>query len=71
MRLVDPSRGTLAPGVTISKIRQLTLNEVMGMPMGEYEGGPLEVLVNGAPITQSRPICTPLGSPVLPEVNMT
>ncbi|HSC69761.1 MAG TPA: multicopper oxidase [Candidatus Methylomirabilis sp.] len=50
VRLVDPVAGTLAPGVVAQKTRQLTLNEVMGMPTAvgdvEYEGGPLEVLVN-------------------------
>ncbi len=46
VRLVDPATGTLAPGVTAQKTRQLTLNEVMGMPMMGYPGGPLEVLVN-------------------------
>jgi FtsP/CotA-like multicopper oxidase with cupredoxin domain len=40
VRLVNPTAGTLAAGVTAAKTRQLTLNEVMGM------GGPLEVLVN-------------------------
>jgi spore coat protein A len=40
VRLVNPAAGTLAAGVTVQKIRQLTLNEIMGM------GGPLEVLVN-------------------------
>lgn len=40
VRLVDPAAGSLAPGVTAQKIRQLTLNEVIGA------GGPLEVLVN-------------------------
>jgi len=40
VRLVDPALGALAPGLVPSKIRQLTLNEVMGL------GGPLEVLVN-------------------------
>jgi FtsP/CotA-like multicopper oxidase with cupredoxin domain len=50
VRLVDPVAGTLAPGVIVQKTRQLTLNEVMGDPTSvgdaEYEGGPLEVLVN-------------------------
>jgi len=50
VRLVDPVAGALAPGVVAQKTRQLTLNEVMGMPTTvgdvEYEGGPLEVLVN-------------------------
>jgi FtsP/CotA-like multicopper oxidase with cupredoxin domain len=46
VRLVDPAAGALAPGVVAAKTRQLTLNEVMGMPMMGYPGGPLEVLVN-------------------------
>ena len=56
VRLVDPVAGTVAPGVTVQKTRQLTLNEVMGMPMNAidpvtglmtaYPGGPLEILVN-------------------------
>jgi spore coat protein A len=54
VRLVNPATGT--PAVTEHKIRQLTLNEVMGMPqnainpvtglMTAYPGGPLEILVN-------------------------
>lgn len=53
-RLVNPATGTLV--VTAQKTRQLTLNEVMGMPMNAidpvtnlltaYPGGPLEILVN-------------------------
>jgi FtsP/CotA-like multicopper oxidase with cupredoxin domain len=50
VRLADPAAGTLAPGVTARQVRQLTLNEVMGMPAAkmevEYPGGPLEILVN-------------------------
>jgi len=56
VRLVNPVAGTLAAGVTAQKTRQLTLNEIMGMPQTaidpvtglpvEYEGGPLEILVN-------------------------
>jgi spore coat protein A, manganese oxidase len=46
VRLVDPTAGSLAPGVTVAHTRQLTLNEVMGMPVPPYEGGPLEILVN-------------------------
>ena len=42
IRLVNPSAGTKATGVSIDKTRQLTLNEVIGA------GGPLEVLVNNA-----------------------
>jgi spore coat protein A len=56
-RLVDPVAGTFAPGATAPTLtRQLTLNEVMGMPMNvidpvtgvmtAYPGGPLEILVN-------------------------
>ncbi|MBI5033267.1 MAG: multicopper oxidase domain-containing protein [Chloroflexi bacterium] len=54
IRLVNPTTGALA--VTAQKTRQLTLNEVMGMPqnainpvtgvMTAYPGGPLEILVN-------------------------
>jgi spore coat protein A, manganese oxidase len=56
VRLVNPTAGTVAAGVTVQKTRQLTLNEVMGMPqnaidpvtgvMTAYPGGPLEILVN-------------------------
>ncbi len=49
-RLADPVAGTVAPGVAVTRTRQLTLNEVMGMPMVvngvAYPGGPLEILVN-------------------------
>jgi len=40
VRLVNPTTGALAAGVTAQKTRQLTLNEIMGA------GGPLEILVN-------------------------
>jgi FtsP/CotA-like multicopper oxidase with cupredoxin domain len=50
VRLVDPAAGTLAPGVTAQKKRQLTLNEVISEPSSvngvDFEGGPEEVLVN-------------------------
>ena len=56
VRLANPATGTLAAGVTAAKTRQLTLNEIMGMPMNAidpvtglltaYPGGPLELLVN-------------------------
>jgi FtsP/CotA-like multicopper oxidase with cupredoxin domain len=56
VRLANPATGTVAPGVTVDKTRQLTLNEVMGMPvtftdpvtglLTAYPGGPLEILVN-------------------------
>ncbi len=41
-RLVNPTTGTLAAGVTVNKTRLLTLNEIAGA------GGPLEVLVNNS-----------------------
>jgi len=50
VRLVNPATGTLAAGVTANKTRELTLNEVMGMPVTiggiKYPGGPTEILVN-------------------------
>ena len=55
-RLANPVTGTLAPGVTVTKTREVTLNEVMGMPvtaidpvtglLTAYPGGPMEILVN-------------------------
>ncbi len=55
-RLVNPLFGRPAPGVVVNKTRQITLNEVMGMPMTaidpvtglltDFPGGPLEVLLN-------------------------
>jgi FtsP/CotA-like multicopper oxidase with cupredoxin domain len=50
VRLADPVTGTVADGVDVHVVRQLTLNEVLGDPTEfaaiAYEGGPLEVLVN-------------------------
>ena len=51
IRLVDPTAGALAPGVSYTVRRQLTLNEVENPEptvIGDitYPGGPLEVLVN-------------------------
>jgi FtsP/CotA-like multicopper oxidase with cupredoxin domain len=56
VRLANPATGALAAGVTVQKTRQLTLNEVMGMPvtatdpvtgvLTAFPGGPLEILVN-------------------------
>ncbi|MBI3449606.1 MAG: multicopper oxidase domain-containing protein [Acidobacteria bacterium] len=50
VRLVNPTSGTLASGVTVQKTRQLTLNEVIEAPVTvngfDFEGGPQEVLVN-------------------------
>ncbi|MGZ4129880.1 MAG: multicopper oxidase domain-containing protein, partial [Actinomycetota bacterium] len=65
VRLANPSTGTVAAGVTTSKTRQLTLNEVQGA------NGPLEVLVNNTawdgigghednPPQQPRPDFTPV-----------
>ena len=49
-RLINPATGAVAAGVTVDKKRQLTLNEVIGMPTVvngiAYPGGPLEILVN-------------------------
>jgi FtsP/CotA-like multicopper oxidase with cupredoxin domain len=50
VRLADPRAGRLARGVRAHKVRQLTLNEVLGDPVDiggvHYPGGPLEILVN-------------------------
>jgi FtsP/CotA-like multicopper oxidase with cupredoxin domain len=56
VRLTDPATGTLAPGVTVAKVRELTLNEVALAPQTvvdpvtnlttAYPGGPVEILVN-------------------------
>ena len=49
-RLADPVAGAVAAGVVVNKTRQLTLNEVMGMPVTvggvAWPGGPSEILVN-------------------------
>jgi len=70
VRLVNPATGTLATGVTAQVKRQMTLNEVMGMPMTvngiTYPGGPLEILVNNTkwngkmPDGTIRPDFTPI-----------
>jgi FtsP/CotA-like multicopper oxidase with cupredoxin domain len=70
VRLVNPVTGTLATGVTAQVKRQMTLNEVMGMPMTvngiTYPGGPLEILVNNTkwngkmPDGTIRPDFTPI-----------
>lgn len=46
--LLTNGAGALAPGVVPDVKRQLTLNEVMAMPMAPWPGGPLEVLVNNS-----------------------
>jgi FtsP/CotA-like multicopper oxidase with cupredoxin domain len=65
VRLANPATGALAPGVTAAKTRQLTLNEVMGMPATAidpvtglptaYPGGPLEILVNNTKWSGASP----------------
>ena len=44
VRLANPATGVI--NVPVAKTRQLTLNEVMGMKIKPYPGGPLEILVN-------------------------
>ena len=56
VRLVDAARGSLLPGIAVQQNRQVTLNEIMGMPqtvvdpvtgnLTAFPGGPLEILVN-------------------------
>jgi FtsP/CotA-like multicopper oxidase with cupredoxin domain len=66
VRLTDPTKGTLWPGVTPNKVRVLTLNEVaIDFPQttidpitGQtqtYPGGPFEVLVNNTPWSGQTP----------------
>jgi FtsP/CotA-like multicopper oxidase with cupredoxin domain len=55
VRLVDPATGTLAPGVTVTHNRQLTLNEVIGEPEPPEAGGPLEILVNNTTWSGEQP----------------
>ena len=49
VRLVNPTAGTLATGVTAAKTREFTLNEVEGA------GGPEEVLVNNTKWSGEQP----------------
>jgi len=49
VRLANPLTGTVPVGVTVSKTRELTLNEVPGA------GGPLEALVNNSKWNGFRP----------------
>jgi FtsP/CotA-like multicopper oxidase with cupredoxin domain len=71
VRLVEPATGTLAAGVTATKTRQLTLNEVVAPKstaidpvtglLTNYEGGPLEILVNNTKYAGSaRPDFIPI-----------
>jgi len=65
VRLVDPSAGTLAAGVTLALTRQLTLNEIaidgqraINPVTGEtvdYDGGPLEILLNNTEFMNDNP----------------
>jgi FtsP/CotA-like multicopper oxidase with cupredoxin domain len=65
VRLVNPATGTVAAGVTVQKKRQLTLNEVMGLPITAggiaYPGGPLEILVNNTKYMGESPRNAPGG----------
>ena len=65
VRLVDPHSGTIADGVRAHRVRQLTLNEVLGDPTNvggvDYPGGPLEILVNNTELPGTeRPDFTPI-----------
>jgi FtsP/CotA-like multicopper oxidase with cupredoxin domain len=61
VRLADPVAGAVKAGVTVDKTRQLTLNESIAPAstainpvtgeVTDYEGGPLEVLVNNTAYT--------------------
>jgi spore coat protein A len=61
VRLADPVSGAVKAGVTVDKTRQLTLNEVIAPAsiainpvtgeLMDYEGGPLEILVNNTAYT--------------------
>ena len=74
VRLVNPTTGT--PAVAVQKTRQLTLNEVMGMPqnaidpvtglMTAYPGGPLEILVNNTKWSGERIVGVDNANPAMP-----
>jgi FtsP/CotA-like multicopper oxidase with cupredoxin domain len=78
VRLVDPVAGTLKAGTQVQLTRQLTLNEVMGMPQNAinpvtglntaYPGGPLEILVNNTKLSGNR--ITGVNSNTPPEFTM-
>jgi len=74
VRLSDPVAGTVAPGVVVHKKRQMTLNEVMGMPVVvggiAYPGGPLEVLVNNTKYMGDSPRNDPDGYQDFAELNV-
>lgn len=62
VKLANFVTGAVAPGVTVSKYRKLTLNEVMGM------GGPTEVLVNN---TKWMGTMSPTAALFDPEMGIT
>jgi spore coat protein A, manganese oxidase len=76
VRLVNPATGTLATGVNAQTTRQLTLNEVMGMPQNAinpvtgvltaYPGGPLEILVNNTKWNGERIVGVANTNPAMP-----
>jgi FtsP/CotA-like multicopper oxidase with cupredoxin domain len=80
VRLANPASGTVAAGVTVQKTRQLTLNEVMGMPqnaidpvtgvMTAYPGGPLEILVNNTKWGGERIVGVDNANPMMPMYMM-
>lgn len=80
VRLANPATGTPAAGVTVQKTRQLTLNEVMGMPvnaidpvtgiMTAYPGGPLEILVNNTKWGGERVVGVDNTDPAMPMYMM-
>ncbi|QNT77167.1 multicopper oxidase domain-containing protein [Dehalogenimonas etheniformans] len=76
VRLVDPATGTLAAGVTVDKIRALTLNEIAfdtprTTPVDgtglvyNWVGGPLEAVVNNSKWNGLRP------DPAMPNEHMS
>ena len=80
VRLANPATGTVAASVTIQKTRQLSLNEVMGMPqnaidpvtgvMTAYPGGPLEILVNNTKWGGERIVGVDNTDPMMPMYMM-
>ena len=76
VRLVNPVTGAVAADVTVQKTRQLTLNEVMGMPQNAidpvtgltvaYPGGPLEILVNNTKWSGERITGVDNSNPMMP-----
>ena len=69
-RLTDPVAGTVAAGIVVNKIRQLTLNEIADPPVVvggvAYPGGPTEILVNN---TRWDGLSATSGGPGQPDVH--